>query len=182
MVVCGAVSMGNGCGFLVDMIAPLCLWKVIIEGLPGLLGLRYLQLRRTWNLTQFAEKIWLLSIGETIIASFSVHFIQCPWVIFSHGHHTCVGWDIPVCCCSSLCTPVVDPWSIFHLATQRVYAWVFILSSPYGTTVTLATHDVGPTLGLLLHLNYMALDPLVEDGLGVQICAQWPFGMWISEF
>ena len=114
------------------------------------LGLGYFQLQINRHLSQFYQFSPPLGIGENIIAKFSVHFIQFTRVIFYHGKHTCVVWDLPLCGWRSSCMLGVDLWSIFHLATKGVSDWGCLLSSPYGSTVPLRMHAVGYTLRLLL--------------------------------
>ena len=46
------------------------------------------------------------------------------------------------------------------------------MRSPYDTTVPLGAHAVESTLGLLLQLHYVELEPIVEDRLGIQIRAR----------
>ena len=54
------------------------------------------------------------------------------------------------------------------------------MSSPFGATGTLGTNVVGSTLGLLMQLHWLALEPLVEDMSGIQIRSRLLFGMWLT--
>ena len=157
-------------------------WWVSMQYWPLLpLELGYLKLQRAPLLPKFDQISLPLGLGETIIDSFFVHFLQFIWVILSHGNHTGARWALSVCGWRSWCTLIFVPCGIFHTATPGVSAWGCLISSPFGATGTLGVHAVGPTLGLLLQLHWLTLDPLVEDRSGVQNCAWWMFGMWMDE-
>ena len=47
-------------------------------------------------------------------------------------------------------------------------------------TSPLGMHDVGFTLVLRMHLHWVVLEIIVEDGLGVEIIYQLLFGIWLA--
>ena len=90
-----------------------------------LLGLGYLQLPRTPLLPWFYQISLQLGLGETILDSSSVHFLQCPWVRLPNDNHTGAVWDLPVCVWSNWCTLgvkwlqellILDFFCVQHLA------------------------------------------------------------------
>ena len=80
---------------------------------PLVLG--QLKLQKTLHLPQFSQISQQLGLGETIFASFFIHFLQCLWVRFSYGHHTGLQWELAVCGWRSWCTLGVDAWSHFYI-------------------------------------------------------------------
>ena len=55
-----------------------------------------------------------------------------------------------------------------------------LMCSPFCVTSPLGPHDVGYTLVLRMHLHWVVLETLVEDGLGVEIISRLLFGIWMA--
>ena len=115
-----------------------------------------------------------MCLGETILASFFVHFLQLPWMRLSHDYHAGAVWSLSVWNWRRW------PWIIFHPVTPGVADLGCLLHSPFDSTGPLMLHDVGSTFGLCLQLHWLELELLVEDGQGVQILARCLFGMWLA--
>ena len=99
---------------------------------------------------------------------------------FSHDNHTGSGWSLPVFSWRNWYTLGAEPWITLCQVTQRVVASRCLLISLYGATSTLGPHDFGYILGLRLQMYWVAMDMLVEDGMGVEILARWSFGICLA--
>ena len=109
--------------------------------------------------------------------SSSVYSLQFPCVRLSCDNQTGDVWAQPIFSWRNWRNLVAYPWSICHPVTPWVADWGCILNSLFGATGPLGLHDVWCILGLILQLHWATLELLLKDGPGVEIYAQWLFGV-----
>ena len=85
------------------------------------LGLGYSSFRKNPLLLQCVQTYLSLGIVDTILPSYSTHFLQCKWVRLSHDYHTYSVWALTVRSLHHWYMPGVSPWSIFHQVTLGVF-------------------------------------------------------------